>query len=217
MLLLGAGVRAAPREPHCATRQEQPVQLLAAGDRHGAGSSKGPGDPAWGWPGETAEEAPRAGRCGAARDALAALRALFCLWEQSLVPEGRPVTGHGPQPHAASSPSALHLSASRCPAGTTPGDQERSRATGSCCWGRGVGALCGHQDCRAGATGPQAGWVLRSPSHGAQAASAPSWEWPHWALQCRKDRTPPELPGLSLAVPSGSARPWERFAHSARV
>lgn len=106
MLLLGAGLCAAPREPRCAARQEQPMQLLTAGDRYGAGSSKGPGDPAWGWPGESGEAAPRAGRCGAARGALAALRALFCLWEQSLVPEGRPVTGHGPQPHAAIGPSA---------------------------------------------------------------------------------------------------------------
>lgn len=79
MLLLGAGLRAAPREQPCATRQEQPVQLPTAGDSYGAGSSKRPGDPAWGCPGETVEEVSRAGRCGAARGALAALRALFCL------------------------------------------------------------------------------------------------------------------------------------------
>lgn len=139
MLLLGAGLCAAPREPRCAARQEQPMQLLTAGDRYGAGSSKGPGDPAWGWPGESGEEAPRAGRCGAARGALAALRALFCLWEQSLVPEGRPVTGHGPQPHAATGPSALHLLASCCPAGPTPGGQEKPKAMESWCWGQGRG------------------------------------------------------------------------------
>lgn len=154
------------------------MQLLTAGDRYGAGSSKGPGDPAWGWPGESGEEAPRAGRCGAARGALAALRALFCLWEQSLVPEGRPVTGHGPQPHAATGPSACiswpaaaqlaqHLAARKSPGPWSPDAGDR-----------GVGALRGRQDCRAGATGPvsspEAERVLRFPSHGAPAASAPS-------------------------------------------
>lgn len=178
MLLLGAGLCAAPREPRCAARQEQPMQLPTAGDRYGAGSSKGPEDPAWGWPGESGEEAPRAGRCGAARGALAALRALFCLWEQSLVPEGRPVTGHGPQPHAATGPSALHLLASCCSAGPTPGGQEKPRAMESWCWGQERGGS-------AWAPGLQ-GWSNGSrvlargragaqiPSHGAPAASAPS-------------------------------------------
>lgn len=48
----------------------------------------------------------------------------------------------------------------------------------SCCWGQGVGALCGYQHFRAGAKGPvslpEAEWVLKFPSQGAQAASAPS-------------------------------------------
>lgn len=46
MLLLGAGLCAASREPRCAATQEQSVQLPSAADKYGAGSSKGPGDPA---------------------------------------------------------------------------------------------------------------------------------------------------------------------------
>lgn len=178
----------------------------------------GPGDPAWGWPGQTVEEAPRAGRCGAARGALAALRALFCLWEQWLVPEGRPVTGHGPQPHA-----ALHLSARRCPAGPTPGDQESSRTMESCCWGQGGGGSGRHQDSRAGATSavslPEAERVLRFPSHGAQAASAPSMGLASLdTAECRKDGT-----GAAGAFPDSPFRECPSlgeaggFTHSARV
>lgn len=158
----------------------------------GQAAARGWGTPAWGWLCRGSGGGSPAGCCGAARGALAALRALFCLWEQLLAPEGRPVTGHGPQSCAATGPSAPHLPASQCPASPTP-------------WGgsQGPGLAGGMRSPGAEGREPEAAWGL-CPGAG----TAGPWHWVpcpcwNWGRCLCPYHMVLELPLTSCTLPGG--------------